>query len=158
MSLNPHGAGPGTLNGSRHHSTKREGLQLGLCVAAVTWLWIAALDALSGAPFRTMQALGGIATFSTIHVLLCIAYGITIVAAVHAAMRTPTVVFAMVFCTILFQAAFVMLTSFLGQLGPGSSAWTRFFAGNVIAAGLTGVFLWRTHPLRALYHLAEAEV
>ena len=124
----------------------------------MTWLWIAALDALGGSPFRTMQALGGVATFSTIHVLLCVAYGVTIVAAVHAAMRTPTVVFAMVFCTILFQAAFVMLTSFLGELGPGGSAWTRFFVGNLIAAALTGAYLWRTHPLKALYHLAEAEV
>ena len=139
------------------HNTSREGLQLGATVAIITWLWIAALDALAGTPFQTMHALGGTAFFSIVHVGLCLAYGIVIVATVHAAMRAPSLIFAMIFCTILFQAAFAMFTSVLGQLGAGSGTWLRFFAGNVLAAVVTYVTLARTHPLKSILDRAEAE-
>lgn len=132
-------------------------MQLGVIVGLVTWLWVCALDVLAGTPFATIRSLGGAATFSVIHFALCLAYGIGIVAAVHAAMRTPSVVFAMVFCTILFHGAFVMLTALLGQLGPGDGAWSRFLVGNIIAAAVTWVLVTRRHPLGAILHRAEAE-
>lgn len=141
----------------RLHNTTREGAELGLMVGLATWVWVALVDALAGSPFQTMRSLAGVAMFTAIHAALCLAYGIAIVAAVHAAMRTPSVVYAMVFCTILFQAAFIMLTVFLAELGAGTAAWSRFLVGNAIAAVLTFVMLASRHSLWDIFHRAEEE-
>lgn len=139
------------------HDTIREGFQLGILIALATLAWVVLVDLLVGEPFRTMLVLGGPALFSAIHVALCIAYGLAIMAAVHSAMVTPSVVFAMIFLTILFQAAFVMVTAFAAQLGLGALAWPRLLAGNVLAAALTWWFINRRHSLATLYHAAEED-
>ena len=133
----------------------REGIRLGLIVGAATWLWLAGFDLLRGEPFQTFHFLGGLATFSLIHFALCLAYGFTIISAVHASMKEPTVMFAIIFCAILFQAAVVMVTAMLANIGIGELAWGKFFAGNAVAAGLTMVLISRNHSLRDLYHAAE---
>lgn len=145
-------------DGDCHRHTVREGIRLGLLVAAVTLAWVTAFDFAVGRPFETIHVLGGAAVFLPIHVTLCVAYGLAIVGAVHSALSTPTVVFAMIFLTILFQAAFVMLTAFTTALGLGALAWPRLLGGNVLAAALTYWFIARRHPLRELYHAAEADM
>jgi hypothetical protein len=138
------------------HSTLREGIRLGLIVGAATWLWVAAFDVVAGEPFQTAQFLSGIVIFTAIHFVLCLTYGLTVMSAVHASMKEPTVMFAIIFCTILFQAAFVMLTAILANVGIGHLAWGKFLAGNVMAAILTYVLVNRHHSMRELYHAAEA--
>ena len=140
----------------RLHSTAREGVRLGLVVGVVTWLWLAGFDYAVGRPFHTLQFLGGFAGFTLIHFSLCIAYGLAIISAIHASAREPTIMFALVFSTILFQAAFFALTVLLENIGLGSLAWGSIFLGNVIAAGATYVLIARDHPIRQLYHNAEA--
>jgi hypothetical protein len=137
------------------HNTLREGLRLGLIVGIATWLWLAAFDAVSGEPFQTIQFFGGAVRFTLVHFVLCIAYGLTIMAAIHASMKEPTVMFAVIFCTILFQAAFVMLTAVLANVGVGEVAWGKFFAGNLMAAVLTYLLLNRNHSIARLYQAAE---
>ena len=134
----------------------REGVALGLIVGAATWVWVAVFDVVAGQPFETSQLLGGIATYTLIHFALCLAYGLTIMSGVHASMKEPTVMFAVIFCTILFQGAFVMLTEILANVGVGEFAWGKFLAGNLMAAVLTYVLVNRHHSLRDLYHAAEA--
>ena len=138
------------------HNTIREGSRLGLIVGVVTWLWLAGFDAVVGEPFRTFDFLGGVAVFTVVHFSLCLAYGLTIMSAVHASMTEPTVMFAIIFCTILFQAAFVMLTVLLANIGLGYLAWGEFLLGNLLAAGLTYVLIARGHPMRDMYDAAEA--
>ena len=138
------------------HNTVREGVRLGLIIGAATWLWLAAFDLAVGEPFQTLHFLGGYAGFTLIHFALCLAYGLAIIGAVHGSMKEPTVMFALIFCAILFQAAFVGLTAMLDNVGLGQPAWGKFFFGNVMAAGLTYVLLARDHPMRDLYHTAEA--
>jgi hypothetical protein len=150
---------PGSSSKSRKapaHSTMREGIRLGLIVGAATWLWLAAFDAIAGRPFETFELLNGTVGFTIIHFLLCLAYGLTIISAVHASMKEPTVMFAVIFCTILFQGAFVMLTAILANVGVGDLAWGKFLAGNIMAAVLTYVLVNREHSIRQLYHAAEA--
>jgi hypothetical protein len=140
----------------RIHSTVREGIRLGLIVGAATWLWIAGFDLVKGEPFQTFHFLGGIAAFTLIHFTLCLAYGFTIIGAIHAAMKEPTVMFAIIFCSILFQAAVVMATAMLANIGIGQLAWGKFFAGNAVAAVLTMVLISRRHSLKHLFEAAEA--
>ena len=137
------------------HSTVREGIRLGLIVGAATWLWLAGFDFVRGEPFQTFHFFNGFATFTVVHFALCLAYGITIISAIHASMKEPTVMFAIIFCTILFQAAVVMATAVLSNIGIGDVAWGKFFAGNAIAATLTTVLISRNHSLLDLYHAAE---
>jgi hypothetical protein len=138
------------------HNTLREGVQLGLIVGVATWLWVAGLDVIAGEPFQTFQLLNGIIVVTIVHFALCLAYGLTIIGVIHASMKEPTVMFAVIFCTILFQGAFVMFTALLANVGLGDVAWGKFFAGNVMAAVLTYVLVNRHHSMRALYHAAEA--
>ena len=144
------------LDAPKTHSTLREGARLGFIIGAVTWLWVAGFDLLKGQPFQTIDFLGGVAGFSLLHFALCLAYGITIIGAVHAAMKEPTVMFAIIFCAILFQAAFVVVTAMLANIGIGQPAWGRFLLGNSVAAALTFALVARDHPLRELFHEAEA--
>ena len=64
--------------------------------------------------------------------------------------------FAIIFCAILFEAAFVMLTAMLSNIGVGDPAWGKFLVGNFIATALTLAVITRRHSLRDLYHAAEA--
>jgi hypothetical protein len=141
---------------TRLHSTTREGVRLGLIVGLVTWLWLAGFDYAMGRPFHTVQFLGGFAGFTLIHFTLCTGYGVAIISAIHASASEPTIMFALIFSTILFQAAFFALTLLLENIGLGSGAWGSIFLGNVLAAGVTYVLIARDHPIRQLYHNAEA--
>jgi hypothetical protein len=138
------------------HSTMREGISLGLIIGGATWLWLVAFDAIAGTPFETFHLLNGAVGFTIIHFTLCLAYGLTIMSAVHASMKEPTIMFAIIFCTILFQGAFVMLTAILENVGIGELAWGKFLAGNIMAAILTYLLVNRNHSIPALYHAAEA--
>ena len=79
------------------HDTLREGTRLGLIVATAIWLWLAAVDALVGQPGRTFTVLGGIAGFTALHYLLNVAYGIAVMAAVHASEREPSLIIGLAF-------------------------------------------------------------
>ena len=138
------------------HNTVREGTRLGLIVAVTTWLWVAGFDLVRGEPFSTIEFLGGFVWFTLIHVALCLAYGFAIISAIHASMKEPTVMFAIIFCAILFQAAFVVLTAMLANIGIGRTAWAKFAVGNFIAAAITFALVARDHSLSDLFHKAEA--
>ncbi|MEP6989515.1 MAG: hypothetical protein ABJA80_01195 [bacterium] len=139
------------------HSTRREGVRLGLIVATATWLWVAALDAAAGRPFHTFLALGGIVAFTAVHYALCLLYGVVLLSAVHGADHEPSLVFALIFGGILFQVAFAMLTALLATAAVGNGAWPGIFGGNLIGAVLAFVLLTRTHPIAVNLRRAEAE-
>src|SRR5678815_74119 len=127
------------------HSTLREGVQLGLSVGAATWLGIVGYDFAAGEPFYTIHFLGGVAAFSLIHFALCLVYGLAIISAVHGSKKEPTVMFALIFSAILFEAGFAGLTALVANMGLGQLAWGRIFLGNAMAAGLTYVSVSYTH-------------
>ena len=133
----------------------REGTRLGLIIGVTTWLWLAGFDLIRGEPFQTIHFLG-FARFTLIHFALCLGYGLTIISAIHASMKEPTVMFAIIFCAILFQAGFIVLTAMLANIGIGQLAWGQFLIGNFIAAGVTFALVARDHSLRDLFHAAEA--
>jgi hypothetical protein len=139
------------------HQSIREGAGLGLLVATTIWLWLAIVDALAGQPFYTFTVLGGVLSFTTLHYLLNVAYGIAMVSAIHGAAREPSLVIGVAFGFFVIEFAFVMLTLLLSHLGLGELAWVRILGGNLIGAAVGWSILFRTHPLREELHEAEAE-
>src|SRR6266704_6916445 len=95
----------------RSHSSFREGAILGAVVGTGIWVWIALVDAIVGQPFRTFAVLGGVARFTALHFVLCLAYGVVAVSVVHAAAREPSLMVGAAFAFFLLEFAFVMLTA-----------------------------------------------
>ena len=151
MPANPHVARLAPAS----HSTMREGVRLGLIVAVATWLWIVGFDFAAGDPFYTMHFFGGAMAFTLIHFTLCLGYGLAVISAVHGSTREPTVLFALIFSAILFEAGFAGLTALIANMGLGQLAWNRIFFGNAMAAGLTYAVIAYNHPMRELYLAAE---
>jgi hypothetical protein len=135
----------------------REGTKVGVVVATIIWLWLAIVDALAGQPFHTFAVLGGVLSFTVLHYLLNVAYGIAIVSAIHSASREPSLVIGMAFGFFMIEFAFLMLTVLLSHLGLGELAWVRILGGNLIGAVTGWGILLRTHRLRDEVREAEAE-
>jgi len=126
-------------------------------VATSIWLWLVIVDAIAGQPFRTFHVLGGIALFTVLHYLLCLAYGVAAVAVVHRAAREPSLIMAAAFGFFVISFAFAMLSALLSQVGLGQLAWVRILGGNVVGGMLTFILLSRTHPVLETFKEAEQE-
>jgi hypothetical protein len=126
---------------SGKHASLREGTSLGLVVATATWVWVALVDVIAGQPFRTFTVLGGIASFTVMHYLLNVAYGVVIVSLIHGAVRQPSLLFAVGFGFLMMEFAFAMVTVMLSHL-LGELAWLRIFVGSLVGAAIAA-----NHPL-----------
>jgi hypothetical protein len=130
---------------------------LGLLVATVIWVWIAAIDAVVGQPFRTFLLLGGPLIFTAALYALNVAYGIALVTGLHGVDREPSLIIGVAVLSFVVEYVFVMLTIFFSHTGLGTLAWPRILGGNVIGAVATFVFLARRHPLRAMFQAEQRE-
>jgi len=139
------------------HDTRREGVALGLVIATAIWAWLALVDALAGEPFHTFATLGGVTVFTVVHYLLNVTYAVVIVAAIHGAVRTPSLMIALAFGFVMVQFVFAMLSAVFSNLGLGQLAWVRIFGGSLLGGALTFVILARKHPLAAQLRRAEEE-
>ena len=141
----------------RRHSSLREGVILGTLVATGIWIWIALVDAIVGQPFHTFAVLGGVARFTTLHYVLCLAYGVVAVSVVHAAAREGSLIVGAAFAFFLLELGFVMVSAILSQVGLGGLAWVRILGGNAVGVVLTLLILWRRHPLAREFRDGAAE-
>jgi len=139
------------------HNSLREGARLGLVVATSIWVWLAAVDAVAGEPFRTFNVLGGIALFTAMHYLLNLAYGMVIVSSINGAAQEPSLVMAVAFGFPIVEFWFALVTVLLSHLGLGELAWVRIFSGSLLGMAITIVILARRHPLVAELRQAEEE-
>jgi hypothetical protein len=140
------------------HSTRREGIRLGLIVGTVTWLWVALIDATTGRPWHTFSMLGGLVAFTIVHYLLNVTYGVVLLSAVHGAERTPSLIIAAVFGLLTFEGAFAMVTNILVESAVGSVAWVGIVGGSLIGTAVATTLLSRTHPLVHYLRRAEEEM
>ncbi|MDQ3949592.1 MAG: hypothetical protein M3282_04530, partial [Gemmatimonadota bacterium] len=106
--------------------------------------------------FRTFTVLGGIASFTVIHYLLNVTYGLAIVSLIHGAVRQPSLLFAVGFGFLMMEFAFAMVTVMLSHV-LGELAWVRIFGGSLIGAAIAIIILSRRHPLAAQLRQAEEE-
>jgi hypothetical protein len=141
----------------RSHSSLREGAILGAVVGTGIWVWIALVDAIVGQPFHTFAVLGGVARFTALHYVLCLAYGVVAVSVVHAAARETSLIVGAAFAFFLLEFGFVMVSAILSQVGLGGLAWVRILGGNLVGAALTLLMLWRRHPLAQEFRDGAAE-
>ena len=141
----------------RSHSSLREGAILGAVVGTGIWVWIALVDAIVGEPFHTFAVLGGVARFTALHYVLCLAYGVVAVSVVHAAARETSLIVGAAFAFFLLEFGFVMVSAILSQVGLGGLAWVRILGGNLVGAALTLLMLWRRHPLAQEFRDGAAE-
>jgi len=139
------------------HQSVGEGARLGLLVASSIWIWLALVDGLVGQPFHTFAVLGGVVIFTALHFLLNVAYGIAIVAVIHASAREPRFLIAVWLGFFVIEFAFVMLTMLLSHAGLGELAWVRILGGNLIGAVLGWSILARSHPVLEEIREADAE-
>lgn len=139
------------------HGTLREGATLGFIVATTTWLWVAAVDAITGDPFRTFTVLGGIAIFTTLHYLLNMAYGVAVVSGLRTSMREPGAIMAVVFGFIMVEFGLALISVVASNLGLGSLAWLRIFVGSLIGSVVAIAVLSRRHPLAERLRCANDE-
>src|SRR5438132_10745932 len=130
----------------RSHNSFREGCILGAVVGTGSWVWIALVDAVVGEPFRTFAVLGGVARFTTLHYVLCWAYGVVAVSVVHAAQREASLMVGAAFAFFLLELGFVMVSAILSQVGLGGLAWARILGGNIVGVALALPILCRRHP------------
>jgi hypothetical protein len=126
-------------------------------LATATWLWVALIDAVMGHPFHTFHALGGVFIFTLFHFALNIILGLVLVSVVHDAEHTPSAMFGLIFCGILFECGMGMFTNILAQVTLGPTAWMAIFGGSLLSAALAITLLVRGHPLGQYLASAEAE-
>src|SRR2546429_8622898 len=121
----------------RSHNSFREGAILGAVVGTGIWGWIALVDAIVGEPFRTFVVLGGVARFTTLHYVLCLAYGVVAVSVAHAAQREATLIVGAAFAFFLLELGFVMVSAILSHVGLGGVASARNPGGGAPGGGPT---------------------
>jgi hypothetical protein len=139
------------------HNGRREGVALGITLATATWLWVALVDAIAGHPFHTFHALGGVLVFTLFHYTLNIILGLVLVSVVHDAEHTPSAMFGLIFCGILFECGMGMFTNILAAATLGPTAWMALFGGSLLSATIAITLLVRRHPLGQYLTRAELE-
>ena len=146
------------------HTIARDGLVAGVLGATAVALWFLALDMMYRHVFATPEALGrgllrilgpqgseGTAVFVVVytvfHYVAFIAAGMLVAVIVHFAEREPGVLAGAMMLFVAFEIGFYGLSSALSE-SPffGALGWAQVATGNLIAALVMGVYMWRTHP------------
>jgi hypothetical protein len=142
----------------------RDGIVAGILGATAVALWFFGVDMLTGHPFATPAALGrglvgilgphgseGTAVFVVVytifHYVAFIVAGLVVAVIVHFAQREPTVLAGAMMLFVAFEIGFYGLSSAL-RASPffGALGWAQVATGNLIAAIVMGIYMWRTHP------------
>ena len=134
----------------------REGLVAGLIGAAIVALWFLAIDTIRGEPLRTPQLLGtaflrqttgaaAVITYSVVHGIAFLVFGVLASVLVAGAERQPVFVFFLVifftaFEVFSFGAILIAAKWILDEV----AGWT-VLVGNLLAAGAMLAYFFRRH-------------
>ena len=146
------------------HPILREGAIAGLIGATVVAIWFLGVDWIAGHPFFTPATLGHallsilgppavddsdlvhVAAYTVFHYAAFIGVGALASLVIHTAGREPSILlgFVMVFVAVEVAAlTFVVLLEQATNLR--TLAWYQVTAGNILAAGSMGYYLWHAH-------------
>ncbi|MEN8145004.1 MAG: hypothetical protein ABFS14_08655 [Gemmatimonadota bacterium] len=147
----------------------RDGLVAGLIGAGSVALWFLVIDLLAGRAFFTPAVLGSavfwalrdpaevivslqpVLAYTAVHVLAFAIVGAAASFMIAEVERDPGVVWLLIELFVVFEIGFygavaLAFTPLLAEL-----AWINVAVGNLIAAGVMGMYFWRTRSaLRAL--------
>ncbi|HEX6134902.1 MAG TPA: hypothetical protein VFZ24_13130 [Longimicrobiales bacterium] len=147
------------------HSTWKTGAIAGLLGAVAVALWFLAIDLAFSRPFYTPAALGSalflraegpdtvamsaaiVAGYTVVHVLAFLAIGLLAAALVHRAETDPPVLLGAVLLFVTMEAFAIGMIAILATWLLDRIGWWTIALANLIAAGVMGYYLWRTHPL-----------
>jgi hypothetical protein len=101
--------------------------------------------------------LGGLVTFTVLHYVLHLAYGVAVVSGIHGVEREPRLAIAVAFGFVILEIALALITILLSQMGLGTLAWLRIFGGNLVGVVVALRLLSRGHALRAVFERAEQQ-
>jgi hypothetical protein len=151
----------------RTRNVIREGLIAGVIGATGVAIWFLIVDSIARRPFFTPGLLGGallsvfdreltptaysftvtVMIYTVFHYAAFCAFGIIGAVVVQLAETTPSILGGFFILFIAFEIGFHGLVALLQETTIlGSLAWYQIMIGNVIAASLMGVYLWRVHP------------
>ena len=151
---------PRTLIGA-WGSVLHEGVIAGLVGAAIVALWFLAIDTIRGEPFRTPELLAtaflrqtdplaAVLSYTIVHGLAFLAFGIIASLVVAAAERQPVfVLFLIITFTVFEVAAFGAIIIAANWVLNEVAGWTIFVA-NLLAASAMLAYFFRRH--RSLAH------
>ncbi len=159
------------------HNTVREGVVAGIIAATGVAVWFLIVDVVSGhGVFYTPELLGAalfsvfgntagdspvlhVAVYTVFHYAAFVASGLIASRVVHRAEEEPSVLVTFTLLFIIFELGFYGVAATMAETRMHALAWYQIAAGNVLAALLMGVYLYRTHPaLRQEFaHAMEGE-
>lgn len=149
------------------HSNNRvlvHGVVAGVLGATAVAIWFLLIDALVRRILFTPAALGSalfygatspnqvtvgfatVAGYTLIHYAAFIAVGIVAAVLVRGSEQTPALLLAAMLLFVVAETLFVGLVAIAADWILGALAWWAIAGGNVLAAILMGLYLWRAHP------------
>lgn len=150
----------------------RQGVIAGTLGAATIALWFLLLDLLKGHPLYTPHALGTalffgvdqlpisepaqisvgiVAAFTLVHGLVFAVIGCAASRLLGAAERNPNLGFGILLFFVLFEFGFVAAALVFAEPVLQALAWQAVLVGNLLAAIVMGVYLWRRHRHLVIY-------
>ena len=143
----------------------RDGIIAGVLGATSVALWFLLVDTLDGHPLQTPNALGRaffrllgdpapgasdlpyVFGYTLFHYLAFILAGLLVAAIVHYAQFEPNVLAGALILLVMFEVGFHALLSVVRNFPVlGVIAWYKVAIANLLAAGVMGTFMWRSHP------------
>ena len=144
------------------HSIAREGVVAGFLGATAVAIWFFVVDMIGGRPLFTPGSLGegllsvfgrspesqamNVIAYTIFHYAAFTLVGIIAVILVHAGERLPSVLAGSMILFVAIELGFHGLVALLQETVLGNFAWYQILAGNLLAAGVMGTYLWRSHP------------
>lgn len=146
------------------HTIARDGIVAGVLGATAVAIWFLLLDIMYRHAFATPEALGRgllrilgpqgsegatifVLVYTLFHYVAFILAGLLVAVIVHVAEREPGVLAGAMMLFVAFEIGFYALSSALSE-SPlfGALGWAQVATGNLIAAIVMGIYMWRTHP------------
>lgn len=149
------------------HSSHRvlvSGIVAGVLGASAVALWFLVIDGLTRRVFFTPAALGSaiflgatspaqvvvgfatVAGYTLVHFAAFIAVGIVATVLVRGSEQTPALLLAAMLLFVVAETLFVGLIAIAATWILGGLGWWAIAGGNILAAVVMGVYLWRAHP------------
>jgi uncharacterized membrane protein YphA (DoxX/SURF4 family) len=146
------------------HPILREGMIAGMIGATVVAVWFLGVDWFAGHPFFTPSTLGHalmgilgpvavddsdlvhVVAYTIFHYVAFIGVGVVASLVIHEAGREPSLLLGFVMVFVAVEVAFLAFVALLEQAtNLRTLAWYQVTAGNILAAGSMGYYLWRAH-------------